>query len=113
MKVIATEFDGTLCRNGLKHGVQENIDYVKFHKKAGWEVTLITGRQGADLQEALDWCQRRGVTVDYVNRSPDWYTDKRGVIGGKVYCDKFLSGEQVTFKTEGETNADSSIRWTR
>lgn len=95
--VLATEFDGTL--RSKKNGValQDNIDYVKLHKKAGWEVTLITTRQGQELQDAVDWCERKGLVFDHVNNNPEWFIESMGGDCRAIYYDKILTHKRVLF----------------
>ena len=93
--VLAVEYDGTLVRENTSVGTQEVIDYLKFHKKAGWELTLITTRQGQELQEAMDWCQRMGLDFDYINRNPDWFIEAQGGDCRAIYYDKIVTTKRV------------------
>ena len=90
--VLAARFDGTLCKIGTKIAYHENVDYCRFHKKAGWELELITYRQGKALQDALDWCERQGLRFDYIMQPG----------AGFVYFDKLLGNEQVMSEGENE-----------
>ena len=93
--ILATEFDGTLVRKNTSVGDQELIDYLKFHKKAGWELTLLTTRTGQALQDAKDWCQRRGLAFDYINQNPEWFIEAEGGDCRVIYYDKILTRKRV------------------
>ena len=59
-KIIAVDFDGTLCRNkwpkiGEPNG--ELIRYLKEEKKQGARLILWTCREGKQLEEALEFCK--------------------------------------------------------
>lgn len=71
-KVIAVDFDGTLCtRNWPKIGEPntELIRQLAEEQKSGAAVILFTCREGKLLKEAVKWCREQGLIFDEVNRN--------------------------------------------
>ena len=71
-KVIAVDFDGTLCtRNWPKIGEPntELISQLAEERKNGTAVILFTCREKKLLKEAVKWCKEHGLTFDEVNRN--------------------------------------------
>ena len=75
-KVIATDFDGTLCENkwpDIGEPNEEIIHYLKEQQAAGAKIILWTCRVGERLEEAVRWCCDRGLIFDAVNENiPDF-----------------------------------------
>ena len=114
-KVIAVDFDGTLCtRNwpGIGEPNRELISQLIEEQKNGTAIILFTCREKRLLRDAVDWCRKQGLVFDEVNRnikerirvyksdsrkiSADLYIDDRAV--------SFSFGERI--KLGGEDNAD-------
>jgi len=108
-KVYAIDFDGTLCVNEypmIGGPIQEVIDYTKKIVEEGHKIILWTCRTDEKLQEAVDWCNQKGIYFDAVNEnleeniklygsdtrkiSADHYVDDRAI---KV--DEIVSGKEV------------------
>ena len=76
--IIGIDFDGTIVKDEYPEiGVDlpGALETLKALKRNGHKVFLYTMRahpkEGRDvLQEAVDWLEDRGVTLDGVNRSP-------------------------------------------
>ena len=71
-KIIAVDFDGTLCTNAypeLGEPIPYSLLYVTRAKAAGHIITLHTCRQGKPLDDAIAWCKARGITFDYINEN--------------------------------------------
>ncbi len=71
-KIVAVDFDGTLCENKYPEIGQPNykkINLVKYFKKQGWETILYTCREGEKLNEALEWLKQFDLKFDYVNEN--------------------------------------------
>jgi hydroxymethylpyrimidine pyrophosphatase-like HAD family hydrolase len=69
-KIIAVNFDGTLCQNAFPKIGAANwkvISYIKQQKKEGAALVLWTMREGRQLQDAIDWCTLRGIAFEAVN----------------------------------------------
>lgn len=71
-KIIAVDFDGTLCTNAypeIGEPIPYSLLYVTRAKAAGHIITLHTCRQGKFLNDAIAWCKARGITFDYINEN--------------------------------------------
>lgn len=69
-KIIACDFDGTLCENEFPNiGAprDEVIDALKREVSLGSRVILWTCREGEYLASAVKWCEQRGITFDAIN----------------------------------------------
>lgn len=69
-RVIAVDFDGTLCENKYPKIGKPNTELIKQlaeEKKKGKAVILFTCRDGQRLKEAVKWCSKQGLQFDRVN----------------------------------------------
>lgn len=69
-KIIAVDFDGTLCENLYpKIGAPKTdvIAKLKAEKEAGTRIILWTCRSNYDLTEAIKWSLLQGLQFDAVN----------------------------------------------
>lgn len=68
--IFAVDFDGTLCHEMWPDIGEPNtdlIDYLIKEREKGNEVILYTMREGAKLDEAVNWCKERGLYFDAIN----------------------------------------------
>lgn len=73
-KVLAVDFDGTLCTNNYPYIGKPNIELIerlKREKEYGTKLILWTCRDGKQLAEAVDWCNQQGLYFDAVNDNID------------------------------------------
>ena len=71
-KIIAVDFDGTLCENAWPDIGAPNeklISDLKWMQKTGVKLILWTCRHGLNLRKALRWCKEQGLIFDAVNRN--------------------------------------------
>lgn len=71
-KIIAVDFDGTLCENkwpDIGEPNTELIDYLLEEKKMGSKIILWTCRAGVELFDAVLWCYEHGLTFDSINKN--------------------------------------------
>ena len=69
-RVIAVDFDGTLCENKYPKIGKPNTELITQlaeEKKKGTAVILFTCRDGQRLKEAVKWCSKQGLQFDRVN----------------------------------------------
>ena len=69
-RIIAVDFDGCLCENRWPEIGPPNQSVFRRLRRAqlaGAAVILWTCREGARLDEAVDWCARHGLHFDAVN----------------------------------------------
>ena len=73
-KIIAVDFDGTLCENnwpGLGKPNKNLIEYLKDRQQRGDKLILWTCRTGDSLKVALNWCSLfHELAFDAVNEKP-------------------------------------------
>jgi hypothetical protein len=63
-KVIATTFDGALCKNEwprIGTAEEDMIGYLRNEHQHGTKLVLRTCRTGDMLAEALAWCREHGL----------------------------------------------------
>lgn len=71
-KIIAVDFDGTLCVNcwpDIGEPRQDVIDRLKAEQDEGARVILWTCRSGDRLLDAIDFCSQHGIRLDAVNEN--------------------------------------------
>ena len=92
-KIIAVDFDGTLCENCYPDIGRPNtklIDYLKWERYQGNYVILWTCRCGDELQAAVDWCKQQGFIFDAVNENVKAAIEKFGGDSRKVFADEYI-----------------------
>lgn len=71
-KIIAVDFDGTLCENKwpeIGEANEELIWYLRTRQAAGDKIILWTCRVGDLLQQAVHFCYDQGLIFDAVNEN--------------------------------------------
>ena len=66
-KVIALDFDGTLCENawpGIGDPKWAVIRAAQEEQRQGALLILWTTREGPELEQALAWCEYAGLRLD-------------------------------------------------
>lgn len=92
-KIIAVDFDGTLCENAYPEigaPVISVLDYVKGARKGGARVILWTCRVGLMLTEAVEWCRDHGLEFDAVNENLPEIIEAFGGDTRKIYADTYI-----------------------
>lgn len=93
-KVIAVDFDNTIAKTKYPEiikPISETINFLRKAKENGATIILWTCREGAVLNDAVEWCKINNVPIDFVNenvpaRSEYWGNDSRK-IGADLYID--------------------------
>ena len=71
-KIIAVDFDGTLCENnypGIGEPNTKLINNLKTAKENGDKIILWTCRENEKLDDAIKWCKEKGLIFDAVNEN--------------------------------------------
>jgi len=92
-KVIATDFDGTLCENKwpeIGEPNEEVINYLKREAKQGTKIVLWTCRTHEKLAAAVDWCLERGLVFDAINQNVPEAIELFGEDTRKVFANEYL-----------------------
>ena len=98
MKIIACDFDGTLCENRYPNIGAPRMDVINALKKEianGTKVILWTCRFGQELQNAVDWCKEQGLSFDAINDNlPETLTwmhqNSRKIFASEYWDDKAI-----------------------
>ena len=96
-QTIAVDFDGTIVENRYPEIGKPKLfafETLKRLQKEGFMLILWTYRSGDKLQEAVDFCERNGVTFYAVNNSypEEIYTEK---ISRKIQADIFIDDRNI------------------
>lgn len=92
-KIIAVDFDGTLCERkypDIGAPITPVIEYVKERKAAGDIIILWTCRVGEYLAYAVEWCKRQGLTFDYINENAPERVGQYGGDTRKISADEYI-----------------------
>lgn len=98
MKVIAVDFDGTLCRNKWPDIGEANelaIEQLLERQKNGDKLILWTCREGETLKAALMWCLARGLRFDAVNDNLPENQEHFGNNSRKVWANEYWDDKNV------------------
>lgn len=93
-KVIAVDFDGTLCKNRyplIGFPKKRNIKRVLKAQKNGASIILWTCREGELLHQAVKWCNKFGLYFEEINNNISWrisvYNNDCRKVGADEYWD--------------------------
>ena len=121
-KVIAVDFDGTLCENmwpNIGAPYHDMINWMKYLRQDGHKIILWTCREGMDLVDAIVWCSDYGLFFDAVNDNleedkkrfrgnsrkilADFYIDDKALYPSGV---SFIFEDTILRKHKNEWNGD-------
>lgn len=102
-KVIAVDFDGTLFENkwpDIGNPIWPVIDAAKKEAAAGTELVLWTTREGDKLREALESCEKVGLTFCAVNKNAPvlmklWGNDPRKIGAAEYWDDHAVNVDDI------------------
>ena len=97
--VIAVDFDGTIVEHmypKIGNEIPFATDTLKELIKDGHQLILWSVREDGLLQEAVDWCHRRGVDFWAVNKDyPEEERSKNNHFSRKLKVEMFLDDRNV------------------
>lgn len=116
-KIIAVDFDGTLCENKwpeIGAANDELIEYLKKRQEAGDKIILWTCRVGELLQQAVRFCYNRGLIFDAVNENLpetlEWMDgDSRKIFANEYIDDRSVPIDICREKSEMECWAEDEV----
>lgn len=112
-KIIAIDFDGTLCHDAypdIGEPKQKVINYAKSAKRSGCRLILWTNRAGDKLDEAVTWCKEQGIEFDAVNDNLPELVEKFGGSNcRKVFADVYIDDKATNVREIEENTAPSGI----
>ena len=92
-KVIAVDFDGTLCENkwpDIGEPNEELIQHLKDERRKGSKIILWTCRTDERLENALAWCEERGLKFDSVNENIPEAVEMYGEDTRKIFAHEYI-----------------------
>lgn len=113
-KIIAVDFDGTLCENKWPDIGAPNeplIRYLIEQKKAGNKIILWTCRVGKELTKANWWCQSYGLYFDAINENLPEAIEMFGGDSRKIFAHEYIDDRmskrfELPYVTPNETQID-------
>lgn len=121
-KIIAVDFDGTLCEDKWPEIGEPNpyvINYILEEKENGARIILWTCRSGRDLDAALRWCKEMGIVFDAVNANLPEVLDELAVGDSrKIFAHEYIDDRNNTrfnlpYIYPGRKNCNSQTRLVR
>ena len=104
-RIIALDFDGTCCEfnfpeiGKIKPINQKVIDFIRYQKLNGSTIILWTCRADTEkrkyLQEAVDWCKKNNIPIDYINENTPHTKSVFGQDTRKVVADLYLDDKAL------------------
>lgn len=97
-KIIAVDFDGTLCENKYPEIGEPNqyvIDELKKRQKNGDALILWTCRTGNRLSDAVEWCRVQGLVFDRVNENLPEIIEAFGEDSRKITATEYWDDRSV------------------
>lgn len=96
---IAVDFDGTIVRHRYPE-IGSEIPFatqtLKMLIEDGHRLILWTVREGQLLQDAVDWCSKRGVEFYAINKDfPEEEADKNKHFSRKLKVDMWIDDRNV------------------
>lgn len=92
-RIIAVDFDGTLCENKWPYAGKPNLWLIKYLQQAqrnGNKLILWTCRTKKNLKYAVNWCKEQGLIFDAVNRNLKESIKRFGGDSRKVFADIYI-----------------------
>ena len=92
-KLIAVDFDGTLCTDAYPLIGEANLHLINLLKnvqKKGCKLILWTCRSGLPLEDAIAWCGMHGLYFDAVNQNVPEIIERYGHDSRKITADLYV-----------------------
>lgn len=102
-KIIAVDFDGTLCTNKWPDIGTPNLSFIEWLKQTaltGTKLILWTCRTGEMLDSAVQWCEQHGLYFDAINDNIPEATERFGSNSRKVFADVYMDDKAVAILAE-------------
>jgi hypothetical protein len=100
-KIIAVDFDGTLCENCWPKIGEPNLDllrHLRREKKNGAKIILWTCRSGEELSAAVKWCEVYGLIFDAVNQNTPEAIEEFGEDTRKIFAHEYIDDRAGVYK---------------
>ena len=111
-KIIAVDFDGTLCENKYPEIGEPRLEVIERllqEQRKGAHTILWTCRRGEELAAAIYWCVERGLVFDAINDNLKYIVDEYGGDTRKIYADEYWDDKAVLpFEKKETTERDAA-----
>lgn len=97
-KIIAVDFDGTLCENKwpeIGTPNEELIEYLRDRQKNGDKLILWTCRVDNMLREAVEWCKEKELIFDAVNENLPEIVENFGSDTRKIFANEYIDDRNI------------------
>lgn len=97
-KIIAVDFDGTLCEDKwpeIGFANLELIHHLKEEQEKGARLILWTCRTNNLLFDAIQWCNELGLIFDAVNENLPEMIEKFGGDTRKIVADEYIDDKNI------------------
>ncbi len=95
--IIAVDFDGTIVEHKFP-AIGKEIPYaiktLKLIQKKGHKLILWTYRSGKELQEAVEFCEKRGLIFHAVNNDFEG-EEFDNTYSRKIYADMYIDDRNI------------------
>lgn len=102
-KIIAVDFDGTLCENKwpkIGEANKEMITYLKDRQANGDKLILWTCRVDDMLKNAVDWSAEQGLIFDAVNENLPEIVASFGTDTRKIFANEYIDDRNAWLPSE-------------
>jgi histidinol phosphatase-like enzyme len=88
--ILAIDFDGVICENDYPEvgkQIPNSIPVLKKLQQIGHSLILWTCRDGESLNNAIEFCKKKGLEFDAINENLDFKFKTSNKIYADVYID--------------------------
>ena len=106
-KIIAVDFDGTLCENKwpeIGAANEELIWYLRERQAEGDKLILWTCRVDDMLRKAVEWCYDYGLIFNAVNENLPEIIDNFGSDTRKIFANEYIDDRNTWPLKNGVTD---------
>lgn len=96
--IIAVDFDGTIVEDGFPDIGKPKLfafDALKKLQEQGHRLILWTYRYGNQLDEAVEFCRKRGIEFWAINCSFEGERYEDGTMSRKIHADIFIDDRNL------------------
>ncbi len=94
--IIAVDFDGTIVKHkypSIGKEIPFAIKTLKLIKERGHQLILWTYRSGKELNNAVEFCEKRGLTFHAINNNFEEEFDN--ISSRKIYADIYIDDRNI------------------
>ncbi len=103
------DFDNTIAKTKYPEIIApiiETIEFLHRAKENGATIILWTCREGSVLNEAVDWCKKNNIPIDYVNENDLSRTNLFGNDSRKIGADLYIDDKSFSLWHDRRNSQD-------